>query len=146
MRLACCESVTNASVANAAVLAAAADDDSAVNDIRSGSSRLLPDRKLRGGTLGGGASDPLLAEFGKLLEAYVVDELPFEPGRGRCMANVLYAETKSTTDKKINNNFDLNWQIRIGIRARVNVHVDLRILVAVDTSDIDEYCNLLRRN
>lgn len=62
-----------------------------VNDIRSGSSRLLTLRKFRGGTIGGGASEPLLAEFGKLLDAYVVDELPLEPGRGRFIANVLYA-------------------------------------------------------
>lgn len=80
--------MANASDPTAFVIA---DDDSDVNDIRSGSSRLLADRKLRGGTIGGGASDPLLAEFGKLLEAYVVDGLPLEPGRGRCMANVLYA-------------------------------------------------------
>lgn len=81
--------MANASEPSAVV---SADDDSVVNDIRSGSSRLVPDRKLRGGTIGGGASDPLLAEFGKLLEAYVVEVLPLEPGRGRFMANVLYAE------------------------------------------------------
>lgn len=78
------------SVARAWVVDGAAED-SVVNDIRSGSSRLLAERTLRGGTTGGGASDPLLAEFGRLLAAYVVYELPLEPGRGRCVANVLYA-------------------------------------------------------
>lgn len=87
--------MANASEPSAVV---STDEDSVVNDIRSGSSRLFPDRKLRGGTIGGGASDPLLAEFGKLLEAYVVVVLPLEPGRGRFMANVLYAgqEKKQT--------------------------------------------------
>lgn len=77
------------------------DDDSAVNDIRSGSSRLFPDRTLRGGTVGGGASDPLLAEFGKLLEPYAVDEWPLEPGRGLFMANVLYAKRKEMDNRMV---------------------------------------------
>lgn len=50
------------------------NSDGALNEIKSGSSRVgMPSLALRGG----GASDPLLADVGNVLDE------PTEPGRGR---------------------------------------------------------------